>query len=75
MRKLELRALDLGATEVLTRTELKTLLGGSDPGGGDTCQNACGGSTGGTCEQGYQCASKECPDNKELMHTYCKQSG
>ena len=34
MKKLKLRALELDAREVLTRTQLKTVLGGSGSGGG-----------------------------------------
>ncbi|CAN0380305.1 unnamed protein product [Phaeothamnion confervicola] len=68
MKKLELRALELGAKELLTRAQMKKLLGGS--GGADTCQNECGGING-DCDEGCHCDSIECPDNKELTHTVC----
>lgn len=47
MKKLKLKALTLGATEILTREQLKTIMGGcsssTDCGGGNWCD-------GGTCK-------------------------
>ena len=71
MKKLEFKALELGMTEVLSRDQLKKLLGGSNPGGGDSCQNECGGSTGGTCDDGCHCGSVPCPDDTSLTHAIC----
>lgn len=46
MKKLKLNVANLGATEILTREELKKVLGGADTGSGsgsETCtNNACG---------------------------------
>ncbi|PWV53267.1 hypothetical protein C7475_10213 [Chitinophaga sp. S165] len=42
MKKLKLKALDLGAKEVLSRSQLKNILGGSDPyGSGSGTGTAC----------------------------------
>jgi hypothetical protein len=37
MKKLKLKALELGAMELLTRAQLKNVLGGDDYGGAGTC--------------------------------------
>ena len=47
MKKLKLKALELGATEVLTREQMKNLLGGNSRADGDFCGTGSGCS--GTC--------------------------
>lgn len=48
MKKLKLKALELGASEVLTRAQLQHVLGGDGSSGGDNCihctgyEGACG---------------------------------
>ena len=49
MKNLKLKALALGATEVLSRTQMKNVLGGTDPGGNDKCKDGKGGCTDGDC--------------------------
>jgi hypothetical protein len=48
MKKLKLKALELGATEILTREQLKKVFGGDDTGGsgsgsgsGSGCKDTC----------------------------------
>jgi hypothetical protein len=71
MRELKLKALGLGATEVLTRDQLKKVLGGfvAPP----ACTNACGG-TAGTCASGKTCKSEKCPDDPSFEHNICVDS-
>ncbi|MFB6453871.1 hypothetical protein ACE38W_01270 [Chitinophaga sp. Hz27] len=54
MKKLRLRMLELGATEVLSREKLKQVIGGWDPGDGShdgaTCEGSCNeGQNGAAC--------------------------
>lgn len=46
MKKLKLKALDLGATELLTRDQLKNVMGGDGSGSGNVNYGTCIGSVG-----------------------------
>ncbi|HEY8959422.1 hypothetical protein [Chitinophaga sp.] len=72
MKKLRLKALDLGATELLTRERLRTILGGGSGSGGsgEACTNACGGTLG-SCPDGKKCTSETCPGEPDFTHTVC----
>ncbi|MCS3737549.1 hypothetical protein FHS10_005520 [Mucilaginibacter dorajii] len=67
-----LRALQFGANDVLTREQLKNVLGGTvkPP---TECTNACGGSLG-SCPSGQSCSSVACPDDPAFTHTICSAS-
>jgi hypothetical protein len=41
MKKLKLKALELGATEVLSREQLMNTFGGDTPSGSDNCSVTC----------------------------------
>jgi hypothetical protein len=57
MKKLKLKALELGAKEILTREQLKNIIGG-DGGGCSSCEF-----TG--CDSNHQCdTSSSCPGKK-----------
>lgn len=74
MKRLRAKALELGATELLTRERLKTVLGGGGSGSGGgcgDCTNACGGNLG-NCPDGKKCTSEECPGQPDFTHTVCK---
>lgn len=60
MKKLRLKALELGATEILSREQLKNILGG----GGTSC------STNGDCNNGESCCYGSC-----MTQSQCTQQG
>lgn len=70
MKKLQLKVLNLGTTEILTRTQLKKVLGGvSRP---PDCTNDCQiGSTTYACKSGYKCTSTTCPGDTSVYHNVC----
>lgn len=51
MKKLKLKALEIGASEVLTKAELKKIIGGNGGGSGssNSCNAYCGQGSGYTC--------------------------
>ena len=68
MKELKLKALALG-TEVLSRAEMKSLLGGTvDPGGG--CSDEC--TEGTRCSNNVMCARVNCIEpGSTKTHTIC----
>ncbi len=66
MKKLKLKALELGATELLTREQLKSIIAGSGP---ESCpDNAC--QTYDDCPGDEICQSANCPD-PAWSYNYC----
>lgn len=49
MKKIRLNVADLGATEILTREQLKSVFGGSGSGSGSGSSNSCSGLTKDSC--------------------------
>ncbi|TWF40655.1 hypothetical protein FHW36_104338 [Chitinophaga polysaccharea] len=68
MKKLKLKALDLGAKELLTREQLKNVMGGDGSGTKD-CTNDCGEALG-ECPEGLTCKSQLC-DNGDYYVRVC----
>lgn len=79
MKKLKLKALELGAKEVLTRKQLKNVLGGAGSGSG----SGSGGGNYPTCpptscdtflnkchDSAPYCLSTSCTDNSGVTHYY-----
>jgi hypothetical protein len=66
MKTLKLKALALGAAEVLTREQMKNVIGAYMLPG---CTNDCGG-TSGTCSSGT-CKSVACSDDTSYFHNVC----
>ena len=67
MKKLKLKALELGANEVLTRAQLKNVLGGSGgitttTGQFEDCKDECV-AIGEKCVNGVVCAAVDCPSS------------
>ncbi len=62
MKKLKLSRLDLGAAEVLSREELKMVLGGAGSGGGSgSCESGCADpGKQSTCDEGEICDKDYC---------------
>ncbi|MFB6453872.1 hypothetical protein ACE38W_01275 [Chitinophaga sp. Hz27] len=76
MKKLRLKMLDLGATEVLSREQLKQVMGGADGSGGDGSGGGSGGS-GKTCSGGCgdgNHASASCETKVILGSSSCQCS-
>lgn len=71
MKKLKLKAVELGATELLTREELKNVLGGIGGGSGEECTNNCGVGLD-PCPEGESCYGEPCPNDEEFYHNVCK---
>lgn len=64
MKKLKLKALDLGANEVLSRAQLKNILGGDGSGGGSgntTCTATadCGSAPAAKCSGINHCSARD----------------
>lgn len=72
MKSLKFMALQFGNGNVLSRNQLKKVMGGNvaPP---TECTNACGGSLG-SCGSGYTCTSEACPGDPAFTHTVCKAS-
>ena len=73
MKKLKLRALELGATEILTREQLKKVLGGSGSGTGSGGSGGLGCpvdecDAGHPCRTPLSCGSVLCPDGVHYYH-------
>jgi len=61
MKKLKLEDLHLGNAEVLTRQQLRMVLGGAVPGSSASCESECADpGKQGTCEDGETCAKDYC---------------
>jgi len=70
MKKLKLKALELGASELLTREQLKNVMAGDGSGGGigTGCANDNLGLCGGNCQTPHGAASK-CSTNSSSKCT------
>jgi len=68
MKKLNLKAFELGAGGALTREQLKNILGGKAGSGGDCPQNACQSQS--DCSHG-SCHSALCPKDNNFYYNYC----
>jgi len=71
MKKLKLKALELGVSELLTREQLKNVLGGDGSGGGSggpgSCSDGCGPLV--ACpELSPYCRNSECTDRSGVTH-------
>lgn len=68
MKKLKLKALELNVEEVLTREQLKTIMGGEGSGSGDDAKVICSScSTDNDCRPGSVCRSSiSCPLNLKV---------
>ncbi len=66
MKKLKLKALELGATELLTREQLKNITAGS---GGDDCTNDC--QSDDDCAGDLACFGEVCPGDPNFWHNIC----
>lgn len=71
MKKLKLKALELGAKEVLTRAQLKNILGGSGNGGNECSAYACNQKC--TCEANS--GTNTCWDSSNPPEAYCDCAG
>jgi len=71
MKKLKLKALNLGASEVLTREQLKNIMGGDGSGGGSggpgSCSDGCGPTVACPVNSPY-CRDSECTDSSGVTH-------
>ncbi len=67
MKKLKLKALELGATELLTREQLKSIIAGSGP--EDCPLNEC--QTYDDCPGDEICQSASCPDPRWEFNYCC----
>ena len=73
MKKLKLNVAELGATEILTREELKKVLGGTGSGSGSgSGEDKCAGysTTCGNNHQQYSCNYRE--STKDCYNDFCK---
>lgn len=77
MKKLKLKALELGAKEVLSRAQLKNVLGGDGSGSGSgsggsypTCPPASCGPLAPCPQLAPFCLSTSCTDNSGQIHYY-----
>ena len=73
MKKLKLKALELGASEVLTRAQLKNVLGGSSGSGGTSGGTCYIKITGGPNEGNYQLWPPDgsCSSHSTAANNFC----
>ncbi len=67
MKKLKLQALQFGAKEILSRSQLKNVMGGDDGSGSSSGNYSCTG----TCSTG-ESSSVSCVPRKMLGDCYCE---